>query len=76
MHWPKIRDGGKSGAVASVTSDWSPQKIAEDFAAVVGVVLSIIPMIFSGGGSDRKSTPNYGSTASYPPGGLPRRTRR
>jgi hypothetical protein len=71
QNWPKIKSGGTGGWEVNVTSDWSPQKIAEDVAAAVGVVLSLIPLIFSGGSSNKSSDPNYGRPEAYPPGGLP-----
>jgi len=70
-NWPKIRDAGTGGYKVDVTSDWSPQKIAEDVIAVIGVVLSVIPLLFTGGGSSKSSDPNYGPPDAYPPGGLP-----
>ena len=70
-NWSKIRAGGQGGYRVDVTSDWSPTKIAEFVLAVVGVVLSIIPLIFSGGGSNKSSNPDYGRPETYPPGGLP-----
>ena len=55
-----------------MTSDWSPQKIAEDVVAVVGVVLAVIALPFGGGGSSNKSNdPNYGRPEDFPPGGDP-----
>jgi hypothetical protein len=55
-----------------VTSDFSPLKIAELVVAAVGLVLAVIPLIFSGGGgSNRSSDPDYGRPEAYPPGGLP-----
>ena len=71
QNWDKVVSGATGGYHVEVTSDWSPQKIAEDVAAVVGVVLSLIPLIFSGGSSNKSSDPNYGRPEDYPPGGLP-----
>jgi hypothetical protein len=54
-----------------VTSDWSPQKIGEDIAAVVGVVLAIIPLIFTGGSRNKSADPNYrfpDGSEGYQPG--------
>jgi hypothetical protein len=70
-NWAKIKAGATGGYRVDVTSDWSPQKIAEDVVAVVGAVLSLIPLIFSGGSSNKSSDPNYGRPEDYPPGGLP-----
>ena len=70
-NWPRIRAGAVLGSQVSVTSDWSPQKIAEDVAAAVGLVLAVIPLIFGGGGADKSSDPNYGRPEDYPPGGEP-----
>jgi hypothetical protein len=72
-NWPKIT-GATGGYRVDVTSDWSPQKIAEDVVAIVGAVLSVIPLIFSGGSggsSNKSSDPNYGRPDTYPDGGLP-----
>jgi hypothetical protein len=74
-NWTKIRSGRGAGSYrVDVTSDWSPQKIAEDVVAIVGLVLAIIPLIGGGGGgggSNKSSDPNYGRPEDYPPGGLP-----
>jgi LGFP repeat len=71
-NWPKIRNVGTGGYKVDVTSDWSPQKIAEDVAAVVGVVLAVIALPFGGGGSSNKSNdPNYGRPEDFPLGGEP-----
>ena len=70
-NWPKIHNGGTGGYKVDVTSDWSPQKIAEDVAAVVGVVLAIIALPLGGGGSSKSNNPNYGRPEDFPPGGDP-----
>lgn len=73
-NWPKIRSGGQGGSRVDVTSDFSPLKIAEEVAVIVGIVLAVVPLIAmgGGGGSSNKSTdPNYGRPELYPPGGLP-----
>jgi len=69
--WDRIRAGTTGGSQVNVTSDWSPQKIAEDVVAIVGAVLSVIPLVFGGGSSNKSSDPNYGRPEDYPPGGLP-----
>jgi hypothetical protein len=58
-NWAKIRSGGTGYYKVDVTSDWSPQKIGEDIAAVVGVVLAIIPLIFTGGSRNKSADSNY-----------------
>ena len=71
-NWPKIRSGGTGNYKVEVTSDWSPQKIAEDIVAVVGIVLAVIPLIFSGGSSNKSADPNYvlpDGSEGYQPGG-------
>jgi LGFP repeat len=74
--WAKIYNGGTGAYKVDVTSDvagnWSPQKIAEDVLAVVGVVLAIIALPFgSGGGGDKSNDPNYGRPEDFPIGGDP-----
>ena len=67
----KIRSGSTGHYTVQVTSDWSPQKIAEDIAAVVGVILAIIPLIFTGGGPSKSADPNYrlpDTSEGYQPG--------
>jgi hypothetical protein len=59
QNWAKIRSSGVGHSHVEVTSDWSAQKIAEDVVAVAGLVLSIIPLIFSGGSSKKSADPNY-----------------
>ncbi len=41
QNWPLIRSG-TGGSRVDVTSDWSPQKIAEDVFSVVGTAVGII----------------------------------
>ena len=60
--WPRIQAGAVGGSRVDITSDWSPQKIAEDAAAAVGVVLSVIPLI-AGGGSGGKGSSGAGDTS-------------
>lgn len=55
-NWASIRSSGIGGGTANVTSDWSEQKIAEDVTSVVGIVLAIIPMIFSASNRSQPST--------------------
>lgn len=71
QRWARVRAGWTGGSQVTVTSDWSPQKIAEDVVAVVGAILSLIPLMFSGGTSNKSSDPNYGRSEDYPPGGEP-----
>lgn len=47
--WPAIRSG-TGGSTVTITSDWSPQKIAEDVVAAVGFVLAVVAMFLTGGG--------------------------
>jgi hypothetical protein len=70
-NWSSVRSGGTGNYRVEVTSDWSPQKIAEDILAVVGIVLAIIPLIFSGGSSNKSADPNYvlpDGSEGYQPG--------
>ncbi len=43
QNWPLIR-AGTSGWKVDVTSDWSPQKIAEDVLSVVGTAVGIVAL--------------------------------
>jgi hypothetical protein len=75
-NWAKLWFGGRGGYKADVTSDWTAKKIAEDVAAVAGVVLGIIPLIMlaaAGGGDPGKkaSNPNYNTAIDYPAAGVP-----
>jgi LGFP repeat len=67
-NWPLIRNGGVGGGTASVTSDWSAQKIAEDIAAVVGIVLAIIALPFGGSDSKPKNNTSYNTDPNAPTG--------
>ncbi|GCE23058.1 LGFP repeat-containing protein [Dictyobacter kobayashii] len=43
QNWPLVR-AGSSGWKVEVTSDWSPQKIAEDVLSVVGTTVGIVAL--------------------------------
>jgi len=71
QNWSRIRAGATGGGKVDVTSDWSAQKIGEDVAAVVGVILSVIGLILGGGPANKSSNPNYNPEVNqeqvYPP---------
>jgi hypothetical protein len=43
QNWQLIQNG-TGGWKVDVTSDWSPQKIAEDIASLVGTVVGIVAL--------------------------------
>lgn len=43
QNWPLVRAGSGNWKV-DITSDWSPQKIAEDIAAVAGLVVGVVAL--------------------------------
>lgn len=71
QRWERIAAGAVGHFQVDITSDFTPLKIAEDIAAVFGIVLAIIPLVFSGGANNKSSDPNFGRPEDYPPGGLP-----
>ncbi|MDR3774286.1 MAG: hypothetical protein P4L26_13105 [Terracidiphilus sp.] len=67
-NWACIRSSGVGGGTASVTSDWSAQKIAEDVASVFGVILTVIAMIFGGSSKGPKPDGDVTYEPGLPPG--------